>query len=214
MIPLIVTAQNSSTQDEFVNDLIKKEEYLPYYIFTIQPVKTEISIDQIRAIIKDIVTDLPHKRLFVIHNFDTASLEAQNAFLKTLEEKNEKNQFILLAEDTERILPTIKSRSKIISLDTQVQKEMNDSVKKLLSSISEKNDYGFLQPVSGISREDALKLFDHIIVILKEELKEGKKSTAVVLKKALQQKSLILSNNLNHQLAVDAYLIFYKKHLA
>jgi DNA polymerase III gamma/tau subunit len=215
MIPLIVISKKPDVQEKYIEDFISTGEYFSYYIFKIHPVKTEISIDQIRAVTKEIIMDIPKSRLFIIYNFDTASLEAQNAFLKTLEEKNEKNQFILLVNDITRVLPTIQSRSKNILLDKDNQEEVviNESVKNLIERIERDKDYTFFSPVSGITRDDAIKLFDHVIVVLREKLKEGNQTTPAILKKALQQKSLLLNNNLNAQLAVDSFFIYYTKQL-
>lgn len=211
MLPLIFISNSLEKQERFIQDFLKKETFLPYFIYKIKPVKTEISIDQIRAIKKEIIFSIPSKRLIIVYAFDTASLEAQNAFLKTLEEKNEKNQFILLVNDIGRILPTIISRSKTLldSNDTQEVQTTNT----VLEELEEKKDFSFLKHTSGINREDALKLFDLLIVQLREQLAEGSKLKAVILKKALIQKSLLLNNNLNPQLAVDSFLLFYKKIL-
>ncbi|MEO6509136.1 MAG: hypothetical protein ABIO02_04220 [Patescibacteria group bacterium] len=210
MFPIIFISDDLKKQEEFVQSVIDEGKYLPFYIYKIEPLKTELSIDQIRAIKKEIISAIPNKRLFVLSAFDTASLEAQNAFLKTLEEKNSNNQFVLLVNDIGRILPTILSRSKSISTKKDTTK-LNESVQTLLNNIEQKKDFSFLQTVSTINREDALKLFDHIILYLEDQLKKQKRATTVLVKKALQQKSLLLNNNLNPQLAVDAFLLFYKK---
>ncbi len=211
MLPILLVSQKLELQEEFIRCFITENKFDRNYIFRVQPIKTEISIDQMRSIKKEIITDLPLRRLFVIYQFDTASLEAQNALLKTLEERNEKNQFVLVIKDIERVLPTVSSRSKLITLDEHKVADINASVKDLLASLENSGGVGFLTPVSGISRDDALKLFDHIIVVLKDELSEGEKFTATVLKKALTQKSLLLNNNLNPQLAVDSFLLYIRK---
>jgi hypothetical protein len=64
-----------------------------------------------------------------------------------------------------------------------------------------------------MNRENAVSFFDMAILHLEKKLIHGKVVTAELLKKALQQKSLLLNNNLNPQLAVDAFLIFYKKKI-
>ncbi len=211
MIPLIINSADPDKQEVFVNDFIQKNQIRPYYVFRIGPVKTEISIDQIRAIRKEIIMAIPEKRLFVVYKFDTASIEAQNALLKTLEERNESNQYILLTEDIGRVLPTIQSRSKTINLDDATPAIINESVQKLIEAIDGQSNYSFLVPVTSISREDAIKFFDHSIVVLRSMLTSGKKSIPVILKSAVKQRSLLLNNNLNHQLAIDSFLLFINK---
>ncbi len=54
------------------------------------------------------------KRVFVINEAETATLEAQNAFLKLLEEPPESHIMILIASSLAGLLPTVLSRCKIL----------------------------------------------------------------------------------------------------
>ncbi|KUK83393.1 MAG: ATPase [Microgenomates bacterium 39_6] len=58
------------------------------------------------------------KRLIVIHRAQQLTIEAQNAFLKTLEEPPENTLIILATDNSHRLLPTIISRCQIIHLKT------------------------------------------------------------------------------------------------
>ena len=53
-------------------------------------------------------------RVFIIHDVDRMRLEAQNHFLKTLEEPPSKTVFILMTESPRRLLPTIRSRCQLV----------------------------------------------------------------------------------------------------
>ena len=71
-----------------------------------------ISIDSIRAI-KEEVSKAPieaRMRFIIIMDSDMMTDEAQNAFLKTLEEHDERTVFILIASNYYRLFPTIRSR--------------------------------------------------------------------------------------------------------
>ncbi len=77
-----------------------------------------IKIDNIRDSI-DEVYKKPYegdRKVLIIKNFDTATVESQNAILKTLEEPPSTATIILLAKDTLSILDTIKSRCQIIKM--------------------------------------------------------------------------------------------------
>lgn len=50
------------------------------------------------------------RKFFVIEGADRMTPAASNAFLKTLEEPPARTQFLLLAESSERVIPTIRSR--------------------------------------------------------------------------------------------------------
>ena len=74
--------------------------------------KQSIIVDQIRAIREDAVV-LPNeadKKAYIIRRADLMNTQAQNAFLKLLEEPPESSGFILVAEDPASLLPTVRSR--------------------------------------------------------------------------------------------------------
>ena len=76
-----------------------------------------ISINQIRKIKEEIIYP-PHEgdRIFyIILDGDLMGREAQNAFLKTLEEPPEYITFILISSHPELLLPTIRSRTQKIT---------------------------------------------------------------------------------------------------
>lgn len=82
-----------------------------------------ISIDLIRSIYKLISLVLlknPKQsrtyRIIIIHNIEKMTIEAQNAFLKNLEQPPNDTIFILNASSTSKILSTILSRVKIVYL--------------------------------------------------------------------------------------------------
>lgn len=72
----------------------------------------DIGIDAVRDILGR-VYDFPmvaKKRFIVFDGVDRMTPAAANAFLKTLEEPPKSTQFFLLAESSEEVLPTIRSR--------------------------------------------------------------------------------------------------------
>ena len=77
-----------------------------------------IKIDNIRDYIEEVYKK-PYegdRKVLIIKHFDTATVESQNAILKTLEEPPSTATIILLAKDTLSILDTIKSRCQIIKM--------------------------------------------------------------------------------------------------
>ena len=83
----------------------------------IEPKKgSELSIEAIRELKKKIVLRPweGRKRLVVIVEAERATEEAQNAFLKILEETPSSSLVLLTSVKSERILPTVLSRCKVI----------------------------------------------------------------------------------------------------
>jgi len=80
--------------------------------------KLAIKIDQIRALNSELNLS-PYEarfRVAIIKRFDTANVNAANAFLKTLEEPPASVVLILTAFDSNTLLPTIASRCQTIGL--------------------------------------------------------------------------------------------------
>lgn len=88
-----------------------------------------IGIDQIRIVIRDAGLK-PYeaaKKVYIIDEANNLTEEAAGALLKTLEEPSSDSVLILIAEDTGRLLPTIRSRCqevKFFPLDRVLVKEL------------------------------------------------------------------------------------------
>lgn len=71
-----------------------------------------ISVQAIRAARNDAyVKPYGEKKVFIINHADELNAESQNALLKVLEEPPEYCVFILIAENDNKLLPTIRSRA-------------------------------------------------------------------------------------------------------
>ncbi|MDR0491063.1 MAG: hypothetical protein LBH28_07455 [Oscillospiraceae bacterium] len=74
--------------------------------------KREILIDQIRELKRDVIV-VPgeaDKKAYIIDGADTMNVNAQNAFLRILEEPPSHAVFILKTENPAALLPTVRSR--------------------------------------------------------------------------------------------------------
>lgn len=90
--------------------------------------KNEILVDQIREIVNDVYIR-PHifdKKICIVNNADKMNLNAQNAFLKVLEEPPDYAVFILIASSLSGILPTIKSRSCEVRFSELTSEELKE----------------------------------------------------------------------------------------
>lgn len=104
--------------------LLKLEDHdslanYPFFIHVKKPpAKQEISIDEIRQIIRFLRLKTPGKydirRVILIDSAQFLSIEAQNAFLKMLEEPADDSVFLLTATSQLDVLPTIASRCQQI----------------------------------------------------------------------------------------------------
>lgn len=74
--------------------------------------KGVISVDSVRRIYDMTKTIETGKRLIVIDFAERMGVQAQNAFLKLLEEPGKNTHFILLTHEPSKLLPTIHSRAQ------------------------------------------------------------------------------------------------------
>lgn len=82
--------------------------------YTIEPIddKHTISIEQIRDLYN--LTKTGSEVVIIIKDAQTMGIEAQNAFLKLLEEPPKNTNFILTSSNATALLPTIISRTQVI----------------------------------------------------------------------------------------------------
>lgn len=208
MFPTILFSNDSKTIKKYIEDFIKKYSFNKSYIYEIRPEEKAVLIEQIRDLNSILQIKSPHKRLICIYAFDTATIEAQNAMLKMLEEKTAENQFILIVHDIQKIVPTILSRCRIVDLfieNAEVDKEL---VNVIESAFQNPNVSIMGNPYFQTgTREEATDLFRKLIIVLRTKIQSGDTRAAKLAKKAFDTLHKLESNNLNPQLAVDSFVI-------
>jgi DNA polymerase III subunit delta' len=100
-------------------------------VVTIQDNDETIKIDDVRDLIhKTNLTSFGKRRIILIKNIERMPIEAQNSFLKTLEEPPGDTIFLITATRTNQVLPTIKSRVRRYYLsgvgDVELRKALED----------------------------------------------------------------------------------------
>ncbi len=89
--------------------------------------KKTLGVDEIRGQILETVDIKPYhydKKIYIIHQAHTMTVQAQNALLKTLEEPPAYAVFLLLAENTEAFLPTVLSRTVTLKINPLSEDEI------------------------------------------------------------------------------------------
>lgn len=211
MIPLLIIYKAENDIYSFLEDFVRDNKINSHFVSHIHPIKSDISIEQIRDIKKEVEIMDTHTRLFIIHSFHTAGVEAQNAFLKTLEEKSANNIFILLATNEHAVLPTIRSRVKLVNLkgdETNISTDL-DPYKNLITHIQEGASYAVLSnPLTAVTTNEKAEYFlNMLLYYFRSQLTKDFHSVSII-KKILSQKNLLTSNNLNPQLAVDIVILY------
>ena len=154
--------------------MAKAESHPDIYELTAQDGKRNISVDQIRGIVTDAYTK-PYesgKKVYIIAYGDDMNEMAQNAFLKVLEEPPEYAVFVILAENNESLLATIRSRCTSIRFNPVPDKMVAEYIKKNYPESAEKTD--FLVQYAGGVVGDIEKILntENFVPLRRESLKK------------------------------------------
>ncbi|MBZ9606244.1 DNA polymerase III subunit delta' [Clostridium estertheticum] len=106
-------------------------QYVDLVEWRIEKNKSTIGVNSIRALIEEI-NKKPYegdRKVIIIYNAHKMTVQAQNAFLKTIEEPPKNVIILLLCENLEVILDTIKSRCQIHKLKNLNVDEMEEFLK-------------------------------------------------------------------------------------
>jgi len=175
----------SKFPDELYADI---EKHLDLKSYKLVPFELK-SISDSRSLIAFLKLSLPEKTAIVIKNFEEATEECSNSLLKTLEEPQENLIFLIHTKNENLILPTIKSRCKILRITKPSgSKDLSDIKDFFEMRLFDK--YSFL---NKMKREDAQifsgRMIEFLVADFKRLPKGGCAKTlenAIILKKNLQ----------------------------
>jgi DNA polymerase-3 subunit delta' len=145
-------------------DGVQVEGNSDMYVFNQESLK----IDQLRdEVIAFLNNQKFSKKRFVIISVDQFGFEAQNAFLKNLEEPAEGTHIILLISDEKKLLPTILSRSQIVHGDQSASESRLDPAEFLKGNLSERFAYveswtKSKKDEDNASKSEVINFMDHL----------------------------------------------------
>lgn len=190
--PLVLVSNDKKLIKEYLKEKLKEN----HHFFSVEPKEKKYSIDDIRLIEKEIYQYQPILRVYFFENFHLSSIEAQNSFLKLLEEPPKNILFILTVDNQQKILPTILSRVKTVYLKKTIT--LSEEKKKILDELLK------LKKID-LNKSEELEI-DDLILFLKEKLRKNP-HLAPFLKEVLKLKKLLENNNLNKRQTLDFILI-------
>jgi len=107
-------------------------------VIEIYPDGASVKIEQIRNLILSLA-EKPiegKNKFYILHEADTMTIEAQNAFLKTLEEPIAQSTVILLSDNLKKLIPTVLSRCQIQDFsETQVKPTLDIDIRRKIADI-------------------------------------------------------------------------------
>lgn len=188
----------------------------------VEPIGKEIQISQIRSLIERL-SFKPYSADFKIAVIDNAHLmtqEAQNCFLKFLEEPKAKTLLILITEYPFLLLPTILSRTQKIRFYSSQKKEISPQFSSDLDKIVQSDLAGRFQYAKDLAEQNLeevldnwLRYFRKILVsrLMGKNLEEFGGYSLSKLKDIIRQiqstKFLLSTTNINSRLALEILLM-------
>lgn len=105
----------------------------------IEPDGQSIRIEQVKELQKEFMYSglETNGKIYIITNAETLTVNAANRILKFLEEPTQKTTAIMLTENSQSIIPTVRSRCQLIDLQPLNPEQLHE--KLLQSDISETN---------------------------------------------------------------------------
>lgn len=218
MIPSILVTDRKKEVKHYVSELSKKYTIPTFFIFSYDPEVSSITIDQIREIHRFVV-NAPFNKIVIINQFNTAKKEAQNAFLKTLEEHCDNTHFVLVCSTAYGLLPTIESRCHVVRFQADFLEVTHKSKSERENILMLRSIEEALDASCGIKKEAYIDVVDSAIMmshasIIDEITKGAYESSKLIrnarfLRSALSTKALMLDYNVQPEYTFDQLLIHY-----
>lgn len=210
MTAYLIVSPNPESQEKTLKRICQKLKlnFNPHYPDTliIKPAKS-IGIDQIRQI-KDFLSKKNWqgrgKKLVVIWEAQLMTLEAQNAFLKTLEEPPSPSVIFLLARNKSALLATIISRCHLVFLPSLPQPPSIASGQTILPPSSLAQRLQLAQSI-GQDREKTKNWLENFIFQLQQKLIQSEDNLTQLAHqiKLAQQARQMLDDNVHPQRVMD-----------
>ncbi|OGK45072.1 hypothetical protein A2957_02130 [Candidatus Roizmanbacteria bacterium RIFCSPLOWO2_01_FULL_38_11] len=207
MIPLLLISSDTEAAEHYVNDLLLREGIKSYEVHRLYKTLSTVTIEQIRGL-SNILARSSYRQAAIIYDFDTAKKEAQNAFLKTLEESSEHHLIILIVSHEHLVLPTIRSRCTIKKIDTFLfHKDEHFS----LFDASQEHLIAYLTQTTKINRERVITIIDNTLHQMHTQIAHDPSqflpNTSDFYKDLITTKRFLVSNNLNPEYSLDHLII-------
>lgn len=213
---------NSSNLLNLLTKLFKKEiseEYITKNpdIHTLNPLeKDSIGIEEVKSFQKEMLFKPFQEKIQVgiIYDSEKLTIQAQNALLKSLEESSDSSIYILFVDNEKNLLPTIRSRARVIY--SSFQPKVPDKVEE---NILDKDILEKFEIVEKYveTKDSSFELINQIENIFRNklelEIKNGNIRNSVTILESLKVIEYCrekVSANCNRRLALESMMVQIK----
>jgi len=127
--------------------------------------KLSIGVDEVRDLVRRAALAPVGRRwqILVVEDADRLTEQACNALLKAIEEPTDRTVWMLCAPTIEDVLPTIRSRSRLVTLTTPTARDVaaflarSDGVPSELASYAARASQGHIGRARALARDDDVR---------------------------------------------------------
>lgn len=204
----LILSNSQSHYDSSLN-LLQNCSHPDIHVLSSQD-NTEIKVDQIRELINNIsLTSTFGIKVIIIDNINQMNVNSSNAILKILEEPPANTYFFLIDHKFSAILPTIKSRSNIINIQTQSLEQFQNIVSTLDNIAINQNETLDYYNYSGGSIGVYKIIHDHQLFDLCKKITTGNANLSELHS---QMQKLAINQNIQLLIFQNLYTIILKNN--
>jgi len=126
--------------------------------------KLSIGVDEVRHLVRRAALAPVGRRwqILIVEDADRLTEQACNALLKAIEEPTERTVWMLCAPTIEDVLPTVRSRSRLVTLTTPTPRDVaaflvRDGVPAELASYAARASQGHIGRAKALARDDEVR---------------------------------------------------------
>jgi len=177
--------------------------------------ENSIGIEEVKDFIKEMIFKPfgTSKQVAIIYQAEKLTSQAQNSFLKTLEESSDDTIYILCVDNEKNVLPTIYSRSKPVYINQGIAETLENTKPMILDKdLVEQFEY-----IDSISKEKVkcLELLSEIEEYFRQELEKEIKNDNINSSRAISERLKYIqetrdkiNSNCNKKLVLEALLLY------
>ncbi|MFA9397012.1 MAG: DNA polymerase III subunit delta' [Clostridiaceae bacterium] len=189
------------------------KEYIDILEWRVSANKKSIGVEEIRLLIEE-VNKKPYegdKKVILIYEGEKMTVQAQNALLKTVEEPPIGIYIIILCDNIESILGTIKSRCQIHNLQRLSYDEMDKYLHKRYNNLSQEQIKTLISFTDGVPGRAEKYLEDENYIKIRENvLKIFYQVTSEESLDLLKNIPFLMENKLNYREVLTWFLSFIR----
>jgi len=186
-------------------DRIKVIEYITRTYTASRIVETntegELSMEKLRTIMRISSIQQNQPIVCVVWGFDTATIQAQNIFLKTLEEQPAYLTYCLICTNEQQVVQTIQSRCQSVHLKHEVSEEFLENIPLIVRT--------WIHEKPKRTREDGLVFIDTLLTKCTYTIYKNP-SSYIQCKNLLNARQSIDSYNVDPITALECTLLLEK----